>query len=178
MAALDVFKEVAKIADAEYLAMDALPILWAFSLGPLLNLQQFQSFMTLIKSLSVRIEQEQTRKLQEMGSTTSTSANRADLMSGMSASRANGLDSSNGDEGDFESLVLGRNKPQNDTADPWASASRPAANRTSSGQVPSPSATFSWSTPPPQSVPHTLAPNGAASRAITPDHSLNSFAAL
>ncbi|TID21339.1 Mitochondrial outer membrane protein [Venturia nashicola] len=178
MAALDVFKEVGKIADADFLAMDALPILWAFSLGPLLNLQQFQSFMTLIKSLSVRIEQEQTRKLQEMGSTTSASANRADLMSGMSANRVNGLDSTNGDEGDFESLVLGRQKPQSDSSDPWASASRPAAARTSSGRMSSPSATFSWSTPPPQSMPNTLAPNGAASRAITPDHSLSSFAAL
>lgn len=160
--------------------MDALPVLWAFSLGPLLNLQQFQSFMTLIKSLSVRIEQEQTRKLQEMGSTNSASANRADFMSSMSANRVNGLDSTNGDEGDFESLVLGRQKPQSDSTDPWASAqpsgSRPAAPRTSS--VPSPSATFSWSTPPPQSVPNTLAPNGAASRAITPDHSLSSFAPL
>lgn len=178
MAALDVFREVGKIADADFLAMDALPILWAFSLGPLLNLQQFQSFMTLIKSLSVRIEQEQTRKLQEMGSTTSASANRAELMFGMSANRVNGLDSTNGDEGDFESLVLGRQKPQSDSSDPWASASRPAAPRTSSGRIPSPSATFSWSTPPPQPVPSTLAPNGAASRAITPDYSLSSFAPL
>ncbi|QDS74367.1 hypothetical protein FKW77_004970 [Venturia effusa] len=182
MAALDVFKEVGKIADADFLAMDALPILWAFSLGPLLNLQQFQSFMTLIKSLSVRIEQEQTRKLQEMGSANSASANRADLMSGMGSNRTNGLDSTHEDDGDFESLVLGRQKQQSDPSDPWASAqsstSRPAAPRNSSGLGASPSATFSWSTPPPQSVPKTLATNGAASHAITPDRSLSSFTPL
>src|ERR1700712_4115578 len=102
MAALDVFKEVGKIADADFLAMDALPILWSFSLGPLLNLQQFQAFMTLIRSLSTRIEQEQTRKLQEMSSTSAASANRADFMSSVTANRTNGLDSTNGDEGDFE----------------------------------------------------------------------------
>lgn len=162
--------------------MDALPILWSFSLGPLLNLQQFQAFMTLIKSLSDRIEHEQTRKLQEMGSINSTSANRADFMSSMSANRTNGLDSTIGDEGDFESLVLGRQKTQSDSLDPWAtaepSASRSAAQRTSSGRVPSPSATFSWSTPPPQNISNTLAPNGAASRAITPDHSLTAFTPL
>jgi SCY1-like protein 2 len=162
--------------------MDALPILWSFSLGPLLNLQQFQAFMTLIRSLSMRIEQEQTRKLQEMSSTSSASANRADFMSSVTANRTNGVDSTNGDEGDFESLVLGRQKTQSDSLDPWASAepsnSRPVAQRTSSGRIPSPSATFSWSTPPPQPVPNTLAPNGAASRAITPDHSLSAFAPL
>ena len=55
MAALSVFKQVGKIADAEFLAMEALPILWSFSLGPLLNVQQFQAFMDLIKSISSRI---------------------------------------------------------------------------------------------------------------------------
>jgi SCY1-like protein 2 len=182
MAALDVFKEVGKIADADFLAMDALPILWSFSLGPLLNLQQFQSFMALIKSLSARIEQEQTRKLHEMSSTSSASANRADFMSSVTANRTNGLDSANGDEGDFESLVLGRKKPETNPLDPWASAepsvSRSPTQRTSSARIPSPSARFSWSTPPPESVPSTLAPNGAASRAITPDHSLSAFTPL
>jgi SCY1-like protein 2 len=183
MAALDVFKEVGKLADADFLAIDALPILWSFSLGPLLNIQEFQAFMTLIKSLSTRIEQEQTRKLQEMSSTTSASANRADFMSSVTANRTNGLESSNGDEGDFESLVLGRKKPGSDALDPWASAapsslSSPGTQRTQSQQNSSPSATFSWSTPPPQALPTRTTANGASSRAITPDQSLSAFAPL
>jgi hypothetical protein len=40
MAALNVFREVGKIADADFIAMEVLPIMWAFSLGPLLDLQQ------------------------------------------------------------------------------------------------------------------------------------------
>jgi len=40
MAALSVFRQVGKIADADFVAMEVLPIMWAFSLGPLLNLQQ------------------------------------------------------------------------------------------------------------------------------------------
>ena len=40
MAALNVFKQVGKIADTDFIAMEVLPIMWAFSLGPLLNLQQ------------------------------------------------------------------------------------------------------------------------------------------
>jgi SCY1-like protein 2 len=40
MAALSVFREVGKIADIDFTAIEVLPILWSFSLGPLLNLQQ------------------------------------------------------------------------------------------------------------------------------------------
>jgi SCY1-like protein 2 len=68
MAVLRVFKQVGEVADSDYLAMKVLPLLWQFSLGPLLNLQQFQAFMLLIKTMSSKIEREQTRKLQEMGS--------------------------------------------------------------------------------------------------------------
>jgi SCY1-like protein 2 len=159
MAALAVFEEVGKIADSDFLAMDVLPLLWTFSLGPLLNLQQFQAFMNLIRSLSTRIEQEQTRKLQELSSTGATSANRNDFLSSVSAGRSNGLESPNGEEGDFESLVLGRKKPDSgnsmsDSFDGWATAqpsnSRPTTLRSQSSQNTSPTPAFSWSTPPPQ----------------------------
>jgi SCY1-like protein 2 len=177
MAALAVFEEVGKIADSDFLAMDVLPLLWAFSLGPLLNLQQFQAFMSLIRSLSTRIEQEQTRKLQELSSTSTTSANRNDFLSSVSAGRSNGLESSNGEEGDFESLVLGRKKPENgnpmsDSFDGWATAepsnNRPTTVRSQSNQNTPPTPAFSWSTPPPQ----------AQAIRPTPPAPLNSFAPL
>ena len=64
MAALNVLRQVGGIADAEFVAIDLLPVLWTMGLGPLLDLQQFQAFMDLIKSLSSRVESEQTKKLQ------------------------------------------------------------------------------------------------------------------
>jgi SCY1-like protein 2 len=66
IAALNVLREVGGVADADFVAMDLLPILWSMSLGPLLDLKQFQSFMELIKSLSSKVEAEQTRKLQDL----------------------------------------------------------------------------------------------------------------
>ena len=201
MAALDVFRAVGKTADSDFLAMDVLPILWNMSLGPLLNLQQFQAFMKLIKALSSRIETEHTRKLQELSATNSASANRADFMSSLAPTRgANGmrLDDANGNGGvdDFENLVLGRNKASSSNAldggfDAWSSApataaatSRPSGSRTQSGTS-NPAATFSWSTPPPPAPQSnstaTLRPatlNTSMSRTVTPDQSLSSFAAL
>jgi SCY1-like protein 2 len=63
MAALRVLQVVGGIADTDFVAMDILPVLWSMSLGPLLDLAQFRAFMDLIKSLSSRIEAEQTKKL-------------------------------------------------------------------------------------------------------------------
>ena len=57
MAALKVFRQVGTVADTDFLALEVLPVLWSFSLGPLLTLPQFNDFMALIKSLSTRIEQ-------------------------------------------------------------------------------------------------------------------------
>lgn len=113
MAALAVFKQVGRIADAEFLAMEALPILWNFSLGPLLNLQQFQAFMDLIKSLSARIEQEQVRKLKEISSTSTRSIDTTRSNDLMNVGSVNGLSGANDDvgENDFERLVLGKRSP-------------------------------------------------------------------
>lgn len=63
MAALKVLQVVGGIADTDFVAMDVLPVLWSMSLGPLLDLTQFQAFMDLIQSLSSRVEAEQTKKL-------------------------------------------------------------------------------------------------------------------
>ena len=186
MAALAVFRQVGKIADPDFLAMDVLPILWSFSLGPLLNLQQFQEFMTLIKSLSSKIEQEQTRKLRDLSSSNAqgipNSSRANDLMNvgsldGMAGT--NGTDDAG--ESDFERLVLGRggtaNNPSNDML---GESLRPQPQRAHSSQAQIP--VFSWSTPTMSPTTNsTFASSSFAnpgSRAITPDQTLSSFAAL
>ncbi|KAF2471999.1 ARM repeat-containing protein [Lindgomyces ingoldianus] len=195
MAALDVFKAIGSQVDADFLAMDILPILWQFSLGPLLNLPQFQAYMALIKSLSSRVENEQTRKLQELGASNATvSTSRNEFMSFGGVGGTNGTDATNGDgEAGFEALVRGGNANTSSGTDmlggdSWANApasaspssvlpSRPSAHRGRSSNNASPAATFSWSTPPPPMSPPTnlSAPQGGASRTITPDNTLSSL---
>ncbi|KAJ4367497.1 Protein kinase domain-containing protein ppk32 [Neocucurbitaria cava] len=193
MAALDVFKAISSQVDSDFLAIDVLPILWQFSLGPLLNLPQFQAYMTLIKSMSARVENEQTRKLQELGANSASATTRNEFMSFGGLSATNNFESSNGDgETNFEALVRGGPQGPAGTdmlgGDPWANASasassftvlpsRPSTNRARSTNNASPAATFSWSSPPvsppPQST-HLSAPQGQ-SRTITPDNTLSSL---
>ncbi|KAF2018822.1 protein kinase-like protein Scy1 [Aaosphaeria arxii CBS 175.79] len=180
MAALEVFKTIGPQVDSDFLAMDVLPILWQFSLGPLLNLPQFQAYMTTIKSMSTRVENEQTRKLQELGASngTSTATTRNEFMSfgGAPATTSNGFDTTNGSgDGDFEALVRGGSAAGASGAagggndmlggDAWANAPSSASsstilpsrsvanNRGRASNNASPAATFSWSTPPPPMSP-------------------------
>lgn len=194
MAALDVFQAIGSQVDSDFLAVDVLPILWQFSLGPLLNLTQFQSYMTLIKSLSARVENEQTRKLQELGANNAPTTSRNEFMSFGGLPGTNGLDTSSGTgDSDFEALVRGNQGASTGSdmlgGDAWASApasassstmlpSRPVGNRIGSARNASPAATFSWSTPPVSPPPPTnlaapQAQNGI--RTITPDNTLNSL---
>src|SRR5277367_1307750 len=138
MAALSVFQQVGNIADADFMAMEMLPTLWSFSLGPLLNLTQFKAFMDLIKRLSSKIEQEQTRKLQEL-----SSVNRSSEAVDKDFSRAtsNGIgETSRGAEDDFERLVLG-NRVKDSTPTDVMSFGQAAVQKPAQ-QAP----TFSWST--------------------------------
>lgn len=111
MASLKVLGIVGEIADADFVAMDILPILWSMSLGPLLNLKQFQAFMALIKSLSRRVEDEQTRKLQELGggSNGATAAPNEDFLAfGGVTGTAFDAGFNGATEDDFEALVKGK----------------------------------------------------------------------
>ena len=170
-AALAVFKQVGNIADTDYLALEVLPILWSFSLGPLLNLQLFQEFMDLIKKLSTRIETEQTRKLRDL----SSSDGAQDTSRSHKLSSTNGFFTTGGTENvganNFERLVLGK-----------GSASGTDMLGEAQPQVLSPSApTFSWSSPPLVASQNGKMSNAMNShtRAITPDQALNnSFATL
>lgn len=165
-AALAVFKQIGNIVDSEYLALEILPVLWNFSLGPLLNLQLFQEYMDLIKKLSARIETEQTRKLRDLSSSNGAK----------DASRSHDLGSTNGffattsgtenvGANDFERLVLGKG----------------ATNGSDMlGEAQSGAPTYSWSSPPliaSQNGPMSNMMNPPA-RTITPDQALNSFATL
>ncbi|KAH6608565.1 hypothetical protein Trco_001911 [Trichoderma cornu-damae] len=184
MAARDLMYVVGQAADAEFVAMDILPILWNMSLGPLLNLKQFQSFMDLIKTLSRKVEDEQTRKLQELSGSVNGSAAAAneDFMAfgGLTGTAFDAT--SGGNEDDFEALVKGRNgggsssaaarTPSWDDA-PNAAAATVSRSSTATPQTPS----FSWSTQPPTSPPgkqpSTLQSQPPSFRTVTPD--LNRF---
>lgn len=176
MAALAVFKQVGKIADTEFLAMETLPVLWSFSLGPLLNLQQFQQFMDLIKKLSARIESEQIKKLRDYAAnaTNSVEMSRSNDLMNMGATNASSSARSDdvGDD-DFQRLVLG-SKSANSTDILGDAPARAQPNAPVSAAPPM----FEWSSPRPSM---NMAGMSQPSRTITPDQSINSmntFAAL
>ncbi|KNB03873.1 hypothetical protein FOXG_06209 [Fusarium oxysporum f. sp. lycopersici 4287] len=174
MAALNVLRVVGSVADAEFVAMEILPILWSMSLGPLLNLKQFQGFMELIKSLSRRVEDEQTRKLQELGGPSNSAAAPSEDFMAFGGVTGTTFDQNNGaTEDDFENLVKGRmGSPRSSTATP--SWDDPAKSKSST-----PAPTFSWSTPPPPTNNPALKPpaqKAPSFRTVTPD--LGRFEAL
>ncbi len=174
MAALNVFKHVGKIADIEFLATEVLPILWNFSLGPLLNLSQFQQYMDLVKSLSARIEQEQARKLQELSSNSSNGfdhASRSDDLMSMSTSSA---PQGSVGEDDFARLVLGKGSSSDNMSN-----STPSLSNTAFGsRQGSESHDFGWNASLRPSMQQALQSQQPSSRAITPDHALSSFAPM
>lgn len=176
MAALKVFREVGKVADTDFLALEILPILWSFSLGPLLNLKQFNDFMTLIKSLSVKIEKEQTRKLQEL----SSGADSGGFQNGASSFSQSATDltstEADGSRNNFERLVLGKSGgPSNGKeVDLWGSMEpEPAVAKRSSA-----SPAFAWSTNNSAVSSPGNGSNQLGFRSITPDQKLSTFPTL
>ena len=182
LAALKVLKQVGSVADTEFIALHILPVLWSMSLGPLLDLKQFLSFMDLIKSLSTRVETEHTKKLHELSGSMKSPNQNDDFMSfgaasGFEASNGSGADNP---EDDFERLVQGK-VSNGGASDNSMDATWDAVPNTSTQQSSKPAAaTFAWSTPSPsaQAFPSTssLRPQQAPSRTITPD--LSRFDAL
>ncbi|KAK4217286.1 kinase-like domain-containing protein [Rhypophila decipiens] len=182
IAALNVLKVVGKVADADFVAMDILPVLWSMSLGPLLDLKQFRSFMDLIKTLSSRVEEEQIRKLQELGGGSSSTAANDDFMSFGAIAGSSFHDATNGTtEDDFERLVKGNAgaSPSNpldagwDTMGASSTSAVKSPGISSAGGKTTPTPAFSWSTP----APATPAASSFASvkaqqpgfRTVTPD---------
>lgn len=177
-AALNVLRVVGGVADTDFVAMDILPVLWSMSLGPLLDLKQFQSFMDLIKCLSSRVEAEQTKKLQELSGTNgSRSKGNDDFMSfGATNAFANG-GTDNG-EIDFEQLVKGKaadGGSSNPLDSGWHAVPSTSNTRPQISNQPKP-ASFAWSTPSPTTTTFSsssgmtaLKPQQPVSRTITPD---------
>jgi SCY1-like protein 2 len=184
MAALNVFREVGRIVDTDFLALEVLPILWSYSLGPLLDLQQFQQFVELIKLLSAKIEREQRKKLLELSSK-DESASRGSDIQGVLGTNDVGASNVNATNNDFERLVLGKDGnpdvKSDDLWDDWRSG--PSAAKAPS-VVTSP--TFAWSSNSAYTahrsavgIPNAIAsPVGQTSRSITPDLSLGGYPSL
>lgn len=178
MAALKVFRQVGTLADSEFLALEVLPVLWSFSLGPLLSLQQFNDFMALIKTLSTKVEQEQTKKLQELSSGSGSTGfqNGTDAFS----QATTGLGSPDADTaGSFERLVLGKKaSPTNGQAiDMWGSMEPEPAKPA----VPTMPPSFAWSSNNSAMANQATAlsqQSNPAFRSITPDQKMGSFPSL
>ncbi|KAL4763148.1 putative protein kinase Scy1 [Aspergillus foveolatus] len=176
MAALGVFQQVQKVADSDFLALEVLPVLWSFSLGPLLSLSQFGQFMALIKSISSKVEREQMRKLQELSSGDSCGFQNGPA----SASRNSGRLAQSETEStrdNFERLVLGRGTADsnNQGNDLWSGlvSDTPAAQ--ASPVLRSNSTTLPWS-----STTSGFAGRqpSITARSVTPDTKLSSFPSL
>ncbi|RMZ81125.1 hypothetical protein DV738_g2478, partial [Chaetothyriales sp. CBS 135597] len=120
MAALKVLRRVGQAADIEVAAVDIMPILWSFSLGPLIDAAQFRAFMDVIKALSAKIEREHTRKLQELGPSRSSEPRPNSSTHATLGNGANSVSSPAGNEDDFVKLVHGNKAPAN--GDPFAGA--------------------------------------------------------
>lgn len=187
MEALNVLNVVGDYADPDFIAMDILPILWHMSLGPLLNLKQFQSFMGLIKTLSRKVEDEQTKKLQELAGVTngSTTGPADEFMSFGGISGTEFDAATGGTEDDFERLVKGKSSSNN--VNPMDAGWDDAASKSPLGSpgLKSPNASqaaaFSWSTPSPTTTAPASSVGGfkaqqGSFRTVTPD--LTSFGTL
>lgn len=184
IAALNVLRIVGETADGDFVAMDILPVLWSMSLGPLLDLKQFQTFMELIKLLSRRVEDEQTRKLQETSalSNGSTAGPNEDFVAFGGVTGTTFDAGTGGNDDDFEALVKGRatgggggggGGSSNNGFASWEEMPSGApvattANRSRSSTPQTPS--FSWSTPGPASPTSGAGPSQAPGfRTVTPD---------
>jgi len=195
MAALRVFRQVAAVADPDFLALEVLPILWAMALGPLLDLRQFGAFMRLIRRLGGEIEREHARKLRELaGGPGRRGMGKAGEVLGVDGGGVNGPDVEGNNEVEFAALVSGRKTTagDEDLMNDWVGGGLNAASfpsgPSSSGRSSAP--TFAWQS----AVPSTQTPfqqqrdtgptlnalrsNPLGGRTVTPDQTLSAFAAL
>lgn len=132
--------------------------------------------MTLIKSLSSRIEREHTRKLQELGSSNGTGSTRSGARQPTAFQSSS---TTNGGDVDFASLVSGRKGTATpDIMNDWGPpAAKPASTQPSTAASQN-SGFSSWTSPAPAQTSRLNSLQAAATqRTVTPDLN-SSFAAL
>ncbi|WOO80983.1 Protein kinase domain-containing protein ppk32 [Vanrija pseudolonga] len=124
MATLSVQEAMGQKVSLEAIATLVLPQLWAMSMGPLLNADQFSRFMQVIKTLGARVEKEhsqhlrEVRKMEEQTNAFSNGTTDGTPFDFNSVVGASG-------EVDFEALVKGQGGASSSTAaasaslDPW-----------------------------------------------------------
>ena len=120
MATLGVHEAMGAKVDREAIATLVLPQLWAMSMGPLLNAQQFVRFMAVIRALGDRVAKEHGEHLKDVRRLEESQNARVAEMG------LNGWDQAamapSGGEVDFESLVKGGSsapKPANEGWEGW-----------------------------------------------------------
>ncbi|KFY12542.1 hypothetical protein V492_03815 [Pseudogymnoascus sp. VKM F-4246] len=171
LAALKVLQQVSSEADTEFIAMEILPILWTMSLGPLLDLKQFQAFIDLIKSLSTKVEHEHTKKLQELSGSNTGMKNAAgndDFMSFGDLPAAFSSNANGGEDDDFERLVTGKYTSNATASSAVADGGWDAAPNAPPKPAAPAAPTFSWSTTPSPSPGPSSPAFGSMSAAMRP----------
>ncbi|CAG8719114.1 6005_t:CDS:10, partial [Acaulospora morrowiae] len=63
---LSVYEEMGKNVEKDIMATEILPQLWKMSIVPTLNIDQFQKFMQVIKVMSMKVEEEHSKQLQDI----------------------------------------------------------------------------------------------------------------
>ncbi|BGP11521.1 Protein kinase domain-containing protein ppk32 [Rhodotorula toruloides] len=104
IATLAVHEEMGKKCEVEAIATLILPQLWAMSIGPLLNADQFAKFMSVIKKLSARVEDEHMKHLAELKRLEESSGTTS--LNGPANTGTGAIQAAN--VTDFESLVRGK----------------------------------------------------------------------
>ena len=100
IATMAVHEQIGLKCDIQAIATLVLPQLWAMSITPLLSAEQFAKFMSVIRQLGARVEEEHSRHLAEV--------KRLEESSGAGAQRrASALEIDGTGDVDFEALVRG-----------------------------------------------------------------------
>ncbi|KAG0142147.1 hypothetical protein CROQUDRAFT_82469 [Cronartium quercuum f. sp. fusiforme G11] len=99
IATLAVHEEMGKKVEINSIAKLILPQLWNMSIGPLLNLEQFNRFMKSIEILSKRVKDEHSKELLEIKRLNDNNHQSNDDINQLNVGNSNALD--------FESLVKG-----------------------------------------------------------------------
>ncbi|TXT13561.1 hypothetical protein VHUM_00928 [Vanrija humicola] len=121
MATLSVQEAMGQKVSLEAIATLVLPQLWAMSMGPLLNADQFGRFMQVIKTLGARVEKEHSQHLREVRKMEEQTNAFSNGTTDGTPFDFNGVGASG--EVDFEALVKGQSGGSSTAAAASASAS-------------------------------------------------------